>query len=544
MNTLAYSYIRYSRPEQGLGHTLARQIERAEEYAQANGLTLDDKLNMRDQGISGYSGKNITDGALGAFLKEVEAGRVARGSFLLVEDIDRLSRLPVMDALVIFQRIIGAGITIVTLGDGAQYSLERLKTDWTPLMPVLFAMARGHGESERKSGLISKAWGAKKLAASNERKPLGNTAPMWLTYSKENGYELDPDRQQLVKRVFQLSIDGYGMGAIAKMLNEEGVKTTKGRDWGNSSLNKILNNRSVIGEYQPRKVDGKVRVPVGDPVPNFYPAAIDEAMFYRAQKAMNSRRIFRSTKKAGNFSLWQGIAKCDYCDSPMHLVMKGKAPKGHSYLRCYAAKKGACKGGYVRLDSSEVVFREILVKMSSSVALVEDSSAALARQITETEARIDEHQIHLQQLAEALQSVTSPTIISEIVRREGAITELKQKKEELSMALASESIIDKDAFFAALDLVSYEGRNRANALLKELKITVRIHPSKQSEPGTHTHFYVSQDEQPLLDLHFDRTRLVVSPHTPDQFEKMKEQGDATLRSVMKYQSARRAKSAD
>jgi DNA invertase Pin-like site-specific DNA recombinase len=539
MTKIAYSYIRYSRPEQAKGHSLTRQTERAEAYAQAHGLALDDKLNMRDQGVSGYSGKNITDGALGAFLKEIEAGRVVPGSFLLIEDIDRLSRLPVMDAYDLFRKIIGAGITIVTLGDGAQYSLERLRGDWTPLMPLFFAMARGHGESERKSDLLGKVWRAKKATARETGAPLGNTAPMWLTYSKEEGYQLHPERTALVKRIFQLSIDGYGMGAIGRLLNDEGTKTVKGKEWGNSSLDKILNNRSVIGEYQPRTVKGTKREPVGDPIKNYYPAAIDEATFYRAQQAMNSRRIFRTTKKAGNFSLWQGIAKCYFCNSPMHLVMKGKAPKGHAYLRCYAAKKHACEGGYVRLDSSELAFREVLVKMSSSVSLVQASSAELARQVTEIDARIEEHASHLQQLAEALQSVTSPTLIGEVVRREGAVTDLKKKREELSLALASDAITDKEAFFAALDLVSYEGRNRANSLLKELKVTVRILPSRRKEPGKHTHYYVYQEDRLQLDFYMNGDFATVVPHTDEQLQRMVQQEANILHGILSYNQNRK-----
>lgn len=42
------------------------------------------------------------------------------------------------------------------------------------------------------------------------------------------------------------------------------------------------------------------------------------------------------------------------------------------------------------------------------------------------------------------------------------------------MDLASEIITDKEQFFSKLDLVTYEGRYRANALLKRLKIKVYI----------------------------------------------------------------------
>lgn len=76
---------------------------------------------MSDHGVSACSGK-ITDGALGAFIEAIEAGDIAPGSFLLVEDIDRLSRLPVMEALVVFQRIIEAGVTICPVPSGHKHA--------------------------------------------------------------------------------------------------------------------------------------------------------------------------------------------------------------------------------------------------------------------------------------------------------------------------------------------------------------------------------------------------------------------------------------
>lgn len=534
MKPTCYSYSRYSRPEQSKGHSFTRQTERAEAYAAEKGLVLDNKLKMDDKGRSAYSGKNVTDGALGAFLKEIEAERVAPGSFLLVEDIDRLSRLPVMEALGIFQKIIGAGITIVTLSDGAQYSLERLKNDWTPLMPLLVAMARGHGESERKSDLLGRVWRAKKVKARDAGKPLGDNAPMWLVYSREDDCcRLYPPLTALVRRIFQLSINGHGMGAIAKILNGEGIKTFKGKDWGNSSLVKILQNKSVFGEYQPHTNNGKGREKAGDPIPNYYPPAIDEATFYRAQKAMTSRRIFRTTKKAGNFSLWQAVAKCHLCDSAMHIVLKGKAPKGHAYLRCYAAKKGACKSGYVRLDASEAAFRQILVKMRSSLSLVQESSAELARQITEIDARIEEQQEQIRQLDEALNTQFSATLIAAVQKRDAIVSDLKKQREQLSLALASDVVTDKEAFFAALDLVSYEGRNRANALLKELKVTVRILPSKRSEPGTYPHYYVYEDGNLVFTL-FDRDGRFFAHAANSEFNRLIDRQDKTFTPIVDY----------
>src|SRR5664279_271956 len=72
----AYSYLRFSTPEQSKGDSLRRQTALAEEYAQRHGLTLDTELNLKDLGISAYRGDNAAVGALGAFLKAIRDGLV------------------------------------------------------------------------------------------------------------------------------------------------------------------------------------------------------------------------------------------------------------------------------------------------------------------------------------------------------------------------------------------------------------------------------------------------------------------------------------
>lgn len=506
MKPIAYSYQRWSSPIQGKGHSRERQTELAEDYASRHGLVLDTTRNMNDHGVSGYSGKNITDGALGAFIKAIEAGQIASGSYLLVEDIDRLSRLTVMDALAVFQQIIKADVTIVTLRDGQKYSYEGLRHDWTPLMPILFAMARGHGESELKSDRIGKAWKRKKVLAREDLKPHGSNCPGWLDYLKPGEltpdgketvkhacYKLNSDRTELVRRIFQLYVDGYGFIAIAKMLNDEGKLTWRKQPWNVSSLNTLLQSRSVLGEYQPRNGTGSKRQDAGPAIPNYYPAAIDEKLFYRAQKARESRRKSGASRQPKQYNCWQGVAKCYLCGNALHMVDKGKPPKNHKYLHCYGSKKGLCKAGYLRLELADAAFPEVLAKMNSSFSLIEDSSAELSRELDEIDARISEHQASLRQLDEALDGSTSPTLTRQIIKREGLIADLTKRREELSLALASEAITDKAAFFKALDLVSYEGRNRANALLKELQVTVRIDPANSL-------FRVMKGDTPAFDL--------------------------------------------
>ena len=98
----AYSYIRFSSEKQRRGDSLRRQLEDSEAYAAANGLKIDDTLKFRDEGLSAYDGTNLEKGALGRFIEAVKIGRIERGSHLLVESLDRLSRQKVDVALRMF----------------------------------------------------------------------------------------------------------------------------------------------------------------------------------------------------------------------------------------------------------------------------------------------------------------------------------------------------------------------------------------------------------------------------------------------------------
>src|SRR5688500_15986452 len=103
--TKAYSYLRFSRPEPRQGDGEHRHTVVAQEYAKHHGLELDDKLTFHDLGVSAYHGKNAKVGALSAFLEAVKIKLVEPGSYLLVENLDRISREGWWDALPTLQAI-------------------------------------------------------------------------------------------------------------------------------------------------------------------------------------------------------------------------------------------------------------------------------------------------------------------------------------------------------------------------------------------------------------------------------------------------------
>ncbi|WP_339080834.1 recombinase family protein [Pseudomonas sp. TMP9] len=383
MKAKAYSYIRFSSPEQAKGDSYRRQRVAAESYCMANGLEFVDSKEYLffDKGRSAYKAKHLDDtGELARFLSYVENGAISAGSFLIVESLDRLSREKVKDALPRFLDLLNKGINIYTSADCRLYTSD---VDELDLFASIIHMSRAHSESSIKGHRISKAWGNKQARARESLTPLGAACPYWLKL--ENGaYALIPERVDAIKQIFDLALGGIGQRLIAKTLNAEGVpifgstNRNKSGAWGSSSVGKILCNRALLGEYQPTGIVEGERQKIGEPVQGFYPIVVLEEIFYAAAKSRNEKLVSKATKPSINFNVWQGIAKCELCSESMHLVNKGTPPKGSKYLRCYGAAKGVCRGKLVRLDRSEEIFREILAKVDS-LSLVQDHQGKLKK---------------------------------------------------------------------------------------------------------------------------------------------------------------------
>jgi DNA invertase Pin-like site-specific DNA recombinase len=146
----AFSYLRFSTPEQMKGDSLRRQLSMARDYARRRGLDLDETLTFHDLGVSGFRGQNLAEGRLAYFREAVREGLVPQGSFLLIEQLDRLSRLTPRLARRVLEDIIEAGITVVTLNDERQYSPETLD-DPIDLIVSIMTFMRANEEGPARS---------------------------------------------------------------------------------------------------------------------------------------------------------------------------------------------------------------------------------------------------------------------------------------------------------------------------------------------------------------------------------------------------------
>jgi DNA invertase Pin-like site-specific DNA recombinase len=349
---IGYSYIRFSSPEQAGGDSLRRQTQDTEAWCRRNGIELDTTLNLRDEGVSAFRGSHRDDKyALGQFLKQVERGRIARGSYLVVENLDRLSREDERKALRLWMDILDAGINIVQLTPETVFRHEQ--SDMMDIMRAIIDLSRGHNESVIKSRRLKAVWENKRNQAAEKQKPMTGMAPAWLRLVDGKWQIVEP-AARAVRRIFELVIAGYGMTSITKKLNAEGISPIARKDhWIRGFIGKILQNRNVVGELQPyRYVIAEIetpgggtrrvrrRVEDGEPIKDYYPPIISDKEWYAARAALESRKgkVGRLPKHAIN--VFAGLLFDSRDGSRMHITNQGKRSSGPA-LVSYAAQMGA-----------------------------------------------------------------------------------------------------------------------------------------------------------------------------------------------------------
>lgn len=348
--TKAYSYIRLSSEKQLQGDGETRQIDLRDRFVAAHGLDLDDTL--RDLGVSAFDRTNIEKGALGRFLRKVKGGEIDRGSYLLVENLDRLSRDHVMKAFRVFMDILEAGIVIATLGDGRIYSEESIERNWTELIISLAVMSRAHEESVRKVQTLRGVWVRKR--ADRSRK-LTRKCPTWLTVNEDGtDFIVNRRRVDIIERMLRELAAGIGRDKIARRLNAEGEKPWgHGSMWHGGTVTKFTDNEALIGRFQPCSVERKVvdglkveqRIPVGDVIEDYYPQVIPDELWKRARQASDKAARRGKGNTGGRrgtvlSNLFGGLAVCDACEAPMNYRDRGV--RSTPCLRCSGNRNGTC----------------------------------------------------------------------------------------------------------------------------------------------------------------------------------------------------------
>jgi DNA invertase Pin-like site-specific DNA recombinase len=333
-----YSYARCSTPKQAFGDSELRQMEAAEHWAKRKGYTLDP---LGFDMLSSFRGKHRKKGVLGSFLRRVKAGEIASGSILVVEKMTRLTREGSRKALKeIVLDLIEAGIILQTLSPELAFDQDGL--DNRGLMHVLIALLdTAYRESKDKSDYGKRNWAQRRLHARENGKLLCTNLPAWLVV-KHGKPVLIPERAEAIRRIFALAAQGMGLVRIVRTLTAEGIPcfTSKGK-WNRRYLDKLLNDRRVLGELQPFE-DGK---PTTQLLHNHYPPVVTEREFLAARIGAEKRTGHKGPRQGKHVNLFKGLLRHAPNGETFYLRNMDTAEKPHLVLVASSAVEG--RGKYV-----------------------------------------------------------------------------------------------------------------------------------------------------------------------------------------------------
>ncbi len=326
MATVCYPYVRFSTGKQADGDSVRRQSEKIEAFIKAHGFDVDTRYE--DHAVSSFRGKNATKGQLSIFLQKVRDGEIAKGSVLLIENWDRLSRQVVDASIDLFSDIIRAGMKIAVLDESCIY--EDLTS--TSYIRAIVQFERAHKESERKSDFSKNNWkGLHQKMASGE--VVTKKCPSWLRVEGGKFVEI-PEITSLIRDLFQYSLS-FGLSEACRKLNEKHGSSLKLHQ-----AQYYLKNRRLTGEHMPVTYCSikKKNVKTGQVIPDYYPQIISPSVFENVAEVIKGRRPFAGRQDKQYFNILRDLVVCSECGGSVRYMHKG----AKQYYYCTASMSDQC----------------------------------------------------------------------------------------------------------------------------------------------------------------------------------------------------------
>lgn len=273
-------YIRVSTEDQAIsGFSLPAQLSLLNEYCTRNNIEVSG--TYIDEGISGQKENRPQ------FQKVISDAEKGLFNIILVHKFDRFARKVELSQRVKNQ-LAKCNVALISITEPLEDSpMGFFVGGLHDLMSEYFVR---NLSVEVKKGMVKRA----ALGLNNGRAPFG--------YTMENKTLIvNPNEAPVVKKIFEMYIEGKGKQAIASWLNENRIKLN-GRDWGYSDVNRILTCQKYIGNiYYAEKV-----------YPGQHEPILDIDIFDQAQKIRERKFTPRKPQIGDNFLLL-GLLKCGYC---------------------------------------------------------------------------------------------------------------------------------------------------------------------------------------------------------------------------------------
>ena len=368
-------YERLSRDDelQGESNSISNQKQMLEDLARRNGLP--NPTHFTDDGISGT--RFDRPGFL-AMMEEVEAGRVEA---IVIKDMSRLGRdyLKVGQVMEVLRQ---RGVRLIAINDG----VDSLKgdDDFTPFRNIMNEFYARDTSRKIRSVFKSKGMSGKHLT--------GTVIYGYLWDEKREHWLVDEEAAEVVRRIFSLTLEGYGPYQIACKLSadrieipvvhlarfNEGVNRSKPvKDpygWGSSTIVNILKKREYLGHtinFKTRKhfKDKKSHYVSEDEwtiFENTHEAIIDQQTFDLVQKIRSNVR--RYPNGWGEAAPLTGLLYCADCGGKMY-VHRTNNGKRISQYTC---------SNYTKVPCGTLCPTQHRINESAVLTLVSDTLRAIA----------------------------------------------------------------------------------------------------------------------------------------------------------------------
>ena len=365
-NKITALYCRLSQEDERLGESLSIENQKTILLQYAKEHHFPSPVFFVDDGVSGVT---FDRPGFNAMMNEVEEGRVA---YIITKDLSRLGRNSALIGLYTNFTFPQYGVRYIAINDNYDSADQNsVNNDFAGIknwFNEFFAR-----DTSRKIRAVNKSKGEHGL-------PLTTHAPYGYVKDPEDNkhWIVDPEAAAVVKRIFQMCMEGRGPKQIAnqltadKVLNPTAYKQKMGLNtpaaapenpyyWNSSTVVNILERREYTGcivnfkTYTNSIWDKKQREnPVEKQAifPGTHDAIIGEDVFERVQEIREHRH--RKTR-TGISSPFSGLVFCADCGEKMRFCSSNNGKYDQAFFECstHTKRRGKCKTHFIRASVLE-----------------------------------------------------------------------------------------------------------------------------------------------------------------------------------------------
>ena len=275
----------------------------------------------------GYTGRNFNRPSFRRMIADIEAGKVG---CVITKDLSRLGRNYIEAGTYIEIFFPKHNVRYIAVTDGVD-SLTSPELDITPFKNIL---------NDMYSGDISKKVLAGRMTRSRQGKFCGGTPPYGLKRDpEEKGHLLiDPETAPVIRKIYDMALDGWGCMRIAKRLMEDKapithVKTQTECDvnyyyWSASRISHILRNPFYKGAHLVCRTHQKgIRSGTVDIIPredweiieNCHEAIVTPEEWDKVQELIDGRPAIMEGNACPFYNIFHGIIYCATCGKSMQV---------------------------------------------------------------------------------------------------------------------------------------------------------------------------------------------------------------------------------